>query len=790
MKFTLNWLKRHLKTEASVDAIVNKLNQLGLEVEGVIDSGAIYKGFVVAEIIDANKHRDSDRLTVCQVDTGKEVLQIVCGAPNARSGIKVILAQVGAVIPANGLVIKKSTIRGVESNGMLCSYEELQLPGSGDGIVELTDGVIGTSAADFFGINDTIIEVAITPNRGDCAGVYGIARDLAAAGIGKLLSDTVNAVQTNNTKLPIDAAIQAKSKCREILFCYGKNLLHTISVDNTYVKLLNNIGYTSKNALVDISNYVMFDTGRPNHIYDADKIVGGVVVRNSHADEKFVAIGGVEYLLPEGLLVIADQDKILSVAGVIGGETSKVTDATKNILIEVADFDADTVMKSGRALGIVTDSRFRFERNVDHDSGMRSINSIISLIVEKCGGEFFNIISVRGDSPIPSGIIDFDPQHVEKIAGISIEREAVFASLEKLGFIKLNDTNAGNIKVPSWRVFDVVGAADLVEEVLRIYGLENIPLQDLPYVPMRKCSHDYNNKIRDRLLNRNLTEVISWSFTSNEIARVFALDDLLILRNPIASSMDVMRPSMICSFIPVLQKNIARGTHNIGMFEIGSVYSLSYDINQTMVVSGLRSGLVEEKSVHCSSRAVDFFDVKDDVLSVLSEFNIDLSRYAVTRDVPTYYHPTRSAVFKLGKNIAAFCGELHPRIVDMLKIDSSAVYGFEIFLDNIPKTKIAHKQQQLFDYQSINRDFSFVVQRDLPVAEIIRSVHSLKIDLLDEIKIFDVYEGESIDDNLKSVGLTVRIQPKTATLTEAEIDAIAQRIVQRLATAHDAYLRH
>lgn len=791
MKFTLKWLKHHLKTGAQLDEIISKLNQIGLDVKETIDNRQIYGKFLIAQILHVAPHPNSNKLQICEVHNGKEILQIVCGANNARAGITVVLAPIGSVIPANGMYIKKSVIRGVESNGMLCSASELCIGQDNDCIIELLDGKVGDSFAEYYGLDDIIIELSLTPNRGDCASVLGIARDLAATGIGSFMPNfTKEVIQTENSlNNKITVKLVDTELCNEFCYIYGEQLNNRTTINNSKFYMLKNIGYEPKSLLVDISNFMMFDLGRPNHVYDADKISGEVVVRKSVAGEKFKAIGGIEYVLHDDFLVIADQEKILSLAGIIGGEDSKVTEETTSILIEIADFDAEAVMKAGRAFGIITDARFRFERRIDFANTRSFAYNMLSFVKNCCGGNFSEVNILKGKDKKPIGLIDFEPSIVNKVVGIEISEVEIYSILEKLGFTKQEE----KIQVPSWRVFDVTNSLDLVQEVLRIYGLANIKSYDLPYnfVAVDVIAQRLS-KIQNNLFCRNMTEVISWSFVSEKIAKHFTKkDNLLLVQSPISNDMAVMRPSILCSFIPIINKNMARKNDTLNIFELGAVYSKEYSTYQIKVIAGLRSGNIVEKNVHCLERSADFFDIKDDVMAVLSEFNIGISKYIITRDVPSYYHPTRSASIELGKNKIAFLGELHPKIITDLEIAQRKLLCFEIFLENIPQSKVNYSKAkaQIFDYQSVNRDFAFLIKRDMPVGDLIRVIKSLKIEVIEQVKLFDIYEGKGIEAGFKSVGVSVKIQPRVATMTDQEIDYISQQIITRLAKDLNASLR-
>ena len=826
MKFTLKWLKQWLKTEAKLEEIVERLNQIGLEVESVVNNAEIYNDFTLAKIIEVNKHPNAEKLQICKVDNGKEILQIICGASNAREEIEVVLAPIGAKIPSNNLVIKRAKIRGIESEGMLCSASELCLGKSdnNEGIIELSGSKAGQSFAEFYGLDDVIIEISITPNRGDCSGVLGIARDLAATGIGEFIElprsqsfrNDGNNFKTIDIVMENNGALSAMELCHEYSYVLGKGLKNKFKSDAKYLKFLRSVGYESKGAIVDISNFIMFDTGRPNHIYDADKITGNNInIRIGKGGESFREIGGiVDRKIVGSPCVIADDEKILSLAGVIGGDDSKVNSDTTNILIELASFDPDSIARQRSqflpALTEDTDASFRFRRGVDRENSEIVLQRMIELLQEECGGQFTEIKTIV-NSRIDDKYIIFNLMDIEKISGVKIPHEICVKILTKLGFsIDLLDKNQPliyNAKVPSWRILDINGSADLVEEILRVYNLDNINAQSLSYIfPKANKIEKIREISRIKLLHRGLTEVISWSFVNKELADIFREEyNLVEIENPISSEMSVMRPSIICSMIPIVKKNIARNILNFGVFEVGSIYSndessinkdinatkdvSSYGFDQIRMIAGLRIGYIEEKGVHSTGRLVDFFDIRDDVMSYIEEYGIGSDKCSISKDVSSYYHPNKAASINInGKKIAYF-GQLHPAVIKALDIDHDNIYCFEIFLDNVASVDLRKKRKKIFDFQHITRDFAFLVDKNLPAGELVQAIESLHIPEIEEIKIFDIYQGEGIEDNLKSIGLSIKIQPQTGTMTDHDIEQITNAIVQAISNEYSAKLR-
>lgn len=788
MKFTLAWLKKYLKTEASVVEITNTLTNLGLEVEEVTDKAKIYQSFKVAEIVEAEKHPDAERLKICKVNTGKEILQIVCGAPNARAGIKVVLAPIGTKIPVNGMEIKASKIRGVESSGMLCSAEELGLNGDGEGILELAnDAMVGQKFAEFAGLDEVIFHIGLTPNRGDAASVYGIARDLSATDLGKLALIQGDNFTKENIESKIKVSIEDKSGCYEFLGRYiagVKNLPHAGDITKT----LQLIGSGSKTALVDISNYTMLEFGRPNHMYDADKIRGNIRVRKAKNKEKFIPLGGEEVLLDEDVLVVADDEKILAVAGVIGGELSKVDENTKNIFIEVANFNPIEVARAGRKLNINTDARYRFERRVDAGISEFFINYLTEKVLTNCGGEASYLVKAYGEQPEHISEIEFSTGIINKVAGFEIAEDEVYKILKKLGF----EITENKVKVPTHRRGDIVSEVDLVEEVLRVYGFENIPTHDISI----KASELFNpkqekeSKISERLRLKNLDEVISWSFMNEQTAQSFGFTNLIMLENPISSELSVMRPTIMANLLGFAAKNQARGFNDFGLFEKGNIFKKEYKDLQATCISGIRVGNTGAKSVHKGERKVDFYDAKSDVFAICSEAFLNPENLILTKDVPQYYHPHRSAAFKLGNKLIAFAGEIHPDILKSFDIKENVI-GFEVFLENMPKTnpKNTKSKLELSDLQVVNRDFAFIVDKDIEAQSILKVIKSVNKALIENVSIFDVYSGKGVEEGKKSIALSIRIQPKERTLLDEEIDKICTDIVNEASFKCGAILR-
>jgi len=779
MKFTINWLKEHLDITTSIDVVIDKLTAVGLEVEEVINKGEVLAPFKVAEIINTKPHPDADKLKICTVNTGNggENLQIVCGAENARTGIKVVLATVGVNIPNGDFKIKKSKIRGVESNGMMCSQAELGLGDDHSGIIELDETAeVGKSFADIVG-GDIYIEIAITPNRGDCLGVRGIARDLAAAGCGTLKPLKYNEPPTTVETPEFIKFLETNHKdCPLFLGRYFKEVKNTESPKWLKDKL-ESIGLKSISALVDITNYICYDLNRPLHVFDADKIQGNLTIRPSKKGEKFTALDDETYTLEDDMIAIADDSGVISLGGVIGGASTSCTTETTNVLLEVALFNPITIAKTARALKIETDAKHRFERSVDPAFAMEAVEIASDLIVRLCGGETSGI-SIAGQEPKWERTISFNPEKIKKLTGVEVDEKRALDILDSLGFDIEGEDNMWVITPPSWRQ-DIDGEADIVEEIMRIYGYEDIPEIRLNTLHLPACNesleHKRNRAIKNSLASRGLKEACTWSFIKEDFAKLFGADNPeLKLSNAISSEMDYMRPSLLPNLISAVAKNSARGFSNLALFEMGNQFSAPTPEGHMLAVSGIRSGENAEKNIY-ENRKVDIFDAKTDIFSILKQAGLNPP---IEATAPSWYHPARSGTFRLGKNILGYFGEIHPSILKGLKIKTTVV-GFELFLDNLPKPKEwkAKKPLVSFYLQTVERDFAFLVDIDTPAEEIIKAVKKADKKLISKASLFDVYVGDKVGDDKKSIAVAVTLQPTDKTLTDEEIEAISQNIV-------------
>ena len=784
MKFTYNWLSSYIKLNVDLKELAQTLSNIGLEVEEITNKGSIYSQFILAEITDTAEHPNADKLKVCKVDNGKEHLQIVCGAGNARAGIKVVLAPIGSVIPQNNMTIKASKIRGVESQGMLCSESELLLGSDSDGIIEINDkdAVVGMNFADFRGFNDIIIDVTLTPNRGDCASLYGIARDIAAAGIGQLSPKfydfySYNFKFKNTTSIPFKASIEDKENCQEIAFCHIKNIDNTSDVDKHICSLFNLLEITSRTALVDISNFAMYEYGRPNHIYDADKIDGNITVRPSREGEKFISLEDKEYTLPQGILVIADDKKVLSIAGVIGGSESKVDEDTRNIVVEVANFHPEQIAKSIRILDVKTESSFRFERRIDYGNIAFFMQYIVKLIQQYCGGVVAGSIFLQGRALDYVKQVQLDYKEIEKILGIKVEKEKIDKILEKLGFYKEKE----KLNIPTWRQGDIIDNADIAEEIIRMEGVESSKQIDYSYYAkdLKPQTADFLELFRNVLTNRGINEVISWSFISQNHAELFADKPLIKVANPISIELSTMRCSIIPRLLRISKNNIDRGLRDLSFFEAGKIFHKNKDnkMFEENCLALLRVGNAVKKGVFAEQRKFDFYDVKDDLYSLLSEIKISDDKLSIKKEAKPYYHPGKSASFYLGQRLIAYAGELHPKLMDEFGIKNQ-VCCMEVFYDNLPNKNL-DKCSPLFpsELPSVSRDFAFFIYNHIESIEIIKAIKSLKIDIVDDINIFDVYEKNEENEHRKSIAFNIRLQPKDKTLVEQEIENISAQII-------------
>jgi phenylalanyl-tRNA synthetase beta chain len=799
MKFTLSWLKEHLDTTATLTEITDALTGLGLEVEGVSDPSEKLAAFTVAEIIEATAHPDADRLRVCQVDTGAGMVQVVCGAPNARAGLRGVFVPPGAYVPGIDLTLSKAKIRGVDSAGMMCSSRELEIGDDHDGIVELAGTpALGSPAAAALGLDDPVIDIAITPNRGDCLGVRGIARDLAARGLGQL--KPVMPAQVKGTfGAPISIALDFHADnlaCPHFIGRLIRGVKNGESPD-WLKKKLTAMGLRPISALVDITNFMLLDRNRPLHVFDADAIAGNLTVRLSQDGQKLTALDGRDYALGAGAVVIADDDGVLSLGGIMGGETTGCTDATVNVLLEAAWFDPLAIAATGRRLGIESDARYRFERTVDPASTAPGIEAATQLIMEICGGEASELV-VAGEAPVRALAIPFAPADVHRLGGVDMPGTRARDILEALGFETTLATGGLTVQVPSWRP-DVSMAADLVEEVLRVEGYDAIPSVSLtrvgaiakPVVSLRQRRRSFT---RRALAARGLDESVNFSFIGERDAALFGGGiPALKLANPISSELTDMRPSTLPALIAAAGRNLARGFTDHGLFEIGPVYSDLTPEGQQWVAGGIRAGQTGPRHWMESPRPVDVFDAKGDALAALEECGAPVASLQASPEVPAWYHPGRGGTLRLGpKTVLAAFGEIHPRVLAAMDVDGPVV-GFELFLDAIPAPRSkGGKARSALDpspFQMVERDFAFVVDAGVTAQALIRAIVGADKALIADARVFDVYAGKGVEEGKVSLAVTVALQPTKATLTDAEIEAVGKKIIAAAEKTTGATLR-
>jgi phenylalanyl-tRNA synthetase beta chain len=800
MKFTLSWLKEHLDTDASLSEIVDRLTMIGLEVERVEDKAALLKPFVIASVISAEKHPNADRLRVCMVDVGDgNPIQVVCGAPNARAGMKGVFSAPGAFIPGKNITLQVGTIRGVESRGMLMSEAELQLSDNHDGIIDLpADAPVGKGYADYAALGEPVIEFNLTPNRPDCTGVNGIARDLGATSIGTFKDRTVKPVAS---KFPCPVTVTIKAPALSPAF--GLRLVRGVkngpSPDWLQKRLLA-IGLRPINTLVDITNFITYDRGRPLHVFDAKKVRGNLVVRRAKNGETLKALDGKSYTLDEAMCVIADDNGVESLAGIMGGEESGCDANTTDVLIESALWDPLNVAQTGRKLGINSDARYRFERGVDPAFTVPGLDLAAQMVQELAGGESSEIF-MAGDPTPKEKVIDFPMSELPRLTGLKLPIADVRRVLGKLGFFAAGQADKVKVAVPSWRP-DVEGKADIVEEVVRIVGVDQVPSTPFPRGEQARKRvltpiQNRTRKAKRALAARGLTEAVTWSFVSKREAELFGGGSAaLALANPIAAELSDMRPSLIPGLVTAAQKNADRGFADVALFEVGQVFKGDRPEDQLTAATGLRRALASASGIgrHWSgTKPVDVFDAKADVFAVLSAAGAPMQALQIVPGGPAWFHPGRSGIVQIGpQNILGHFGELHPRVLEALKAEGPLV-AFELILEKIPDAKAkptkAKPMLELSPFQPVERDFAFVVERNVRAADIVRAATSVDKKLITNVTVFDVYEGKGIDPDKKSIAIAVTMQPREKTMTDAEIDALGQRIVAEVGKKTGGILR-
>lgn len=801
MKFTINQLKKHLNTTASAEEICKKLTAIGLELESFEDKAASFAPFKVAFVEKAEKHPDADKLQICSVKTENGTIQVVCGAPNARAGMKAIFAPDGTYIPGLDVTLKKTKIRGVESNGMLVSEKEMLLSEDHKGIIEVNENFpIGTPMAEIYGINEQLIEIGLTPNRVDCAGVRGIARDLAAAGLGTLIPQDESSI-SGTFESPVNVKIEDTEGCPLFLGRYFRNIKNGPSPkwlqDN-----LQAVGLRPISALVDITNLLSHDQCRPLHVYDADKLSGDILVRKTKSGEEFDALNDKHYSVSEGAVGITDNSGIIGLGGIMGGTSTGCDENTVNMFLECAYFTPMRIARGGRDNGIESDARYRFERGIDPAFTFTGIEIATRLILELCGTDNTEISHVvqAGALPAWERSIDYPYALVKKLCGIDIEKAQQIEILQNLGFTLTDAGETATVAPPSWRG-DIEGKADLVEEIVRIYGYDKLEAVSVRSEKAVTSAAETQTLERTRIARaamcvRGLDECVTWSFMDADKAGIFGSNDnpALALLNPISNDLNTMRPSILPNLIDAARRNTDRGFSDLGLCEVGPVFAGSNINDQNYMASGIRTGQIRPRQWAQDSalRDVDLYDAKADVFAVLETLGAPAANAQITRETPSYYHPGRSGALRLGKNVLAYFGEIHPAVLEDMDIKDKVV-GFEIFLQNIPaarkKDSTAKPLLSLSAFQPLTRDFAFIVKDSIAAEDLVRAAKSADKSLITDAQIFDVYCGKGVEEGFKSLALTITIQPVEATLSDEQIEGIMASVINAVAEKTGATLR-
>ena len=791
MKFTLSWLKDHLDTDADVAKVAVAMTMAGLEVEHVLDASAKLAPFSVARIVEAVQHPNADRLRVCQVDTKDGRKEIVCGAPNARAGLTTIYAPIGTYIPGTGITLEPRPVRGVVSNGMLCSAAELELAGDSEGILELADNLaVGMPAADVFGA-EPVIDFEVTPNRPDWLGVAGIARDLAAAGLGTLRDLSVSPVEGKFPN-PIDIRVDASGACP----MFAGRLIRGVKNGPSPAWLqekLKGVGLRPINALVDVTNFMCYDRARPLHVYDAAKLTGGFIeARLGREGESLEALDGKTYKVSPEMCAIADGSGAIGLGGVMGGAGTGCSEETTDVFVESAWFDPIRTAETGRRLSLFSEAQYRFARGVDPGFVVPGLELATRLIMELCGGEPSHV-QVAGAQPAGTPGFEFDPEYVQRLSGLTVARERSLDILSALGFTIKGAGEKVQITPPSWRR-DVDGPADLVEEVARIEGYAALPSEPLPPVAFKPSGVLTPRQVRVRTARRALAalgfqETVGWSFTARKTAELFGGgQDALVLANPIAAELDCMRPSALPGLIEAAGRNAARGFPDVALFEIGPVFAGDRPNDQRTTVAAI----VAPHGRGAENDSV--FTLKADLFALLDELNAPTGSLQIAQGAASpWWRPGRSARLQLGpKAVLAEFGEIHPRVLKAMDVEGP-VYAFEIWLEAVPEPKKKAVKTRpalsLSPLMPLSRDFAFVLDQDRPAGEVARAAASADKALVADVRVFDVYQGPGVADGMKSVAIEVVIQPRDKTLTDAEIEALSARIVAAVEKACNAKLR-
>ena len=818
MKFTLSWLKTHLDTFSAVDVLATKLTDIGLEVESIHNPGEALAPFLIAQIISAEQHPNADRLRVCQVNIGTETVQVVCGAPNARAGLKTVFGAPGTFVPGANITLKISKIRDVESRGMLCSGKELQLTEESDGIMELPENApVGSSFAEFANLNDPVFEIKLTPNRADCNGVRGIARDLAAAGMGKLKPLSITPI-TGTFKSPVGVNLSFndsdKSACPLFIGRSIKGVKNGPS-PKWLQDRLTSIGLKPISALVDITNFMAFDHARPLHVFDASKLSGNLQVRVAKQGEKIIALNEKEYVLDETITVIADDAKAHAIAGIMGGLESGCLDSTTEVFLECAYFDPARTTLAGRKLNIISDARYRFERGVDIGFMRDATELATQLILQYCGGEASELV-ISGNEIAPKRTTTLRPDRCKTLGGMDVSVAEQKQILESLGCKVSAVSGIIDVTFPSWRPDlgysagavvhplggtersrqNIIGEADCVEEILRIKGYDAIHATSLskPTALTVSAFSPQQKKVavmRRALASRGLLETVTWSFMPSAWGKRFAtLHPSSHIQNPISADLDVLRPSILPNLLMAAKRNADKGFNDAGLFEIGPIYKSAKAEDQFTVAAALRMGTTP-RSWNNPSRNVDVFDAKADALNALESVKAPTGNLQILPEAPSYFHPGRSGVLRLGPSVLAHFGEIHPAILAAADI-SHAVIGMEVFIDALPAQKETGPAKSLADMpdlQPVQRDYAFILEQYVAADKLLKAIRAADKDLIANVELFDVYEGKGVQEGHKSLAVSVTLQPRQKTLTDAELDAFSAKVIAAALKATGASLR-
>jgi phenylalanyl-tRNA synthetase beta chain len=800
MKFTLSWLKEHLDTDEPLEKLADKLTMIGLEVENIEDKAKALSPFSIARVISAEQHPNADRLRVCMVDTGDGAapVQVVCGAPNARAGLVSVFSPPGTFIPGKNITLGVGTIRGVESRGMLCSAAELQISEDHDGIMELpADAPVGKGYAEWAGLGDPMLEINLTPNRQDCTGVHGIARDLAAADMGKFKDPAPKQIK-GEFPCPVQVKIEDEKLCPGFALRLVRGVKNGPSPE-WLQKRLTSIGLRPINALVDITNFMTFDRARPLHVFDAKKVKGNLTVRRAR-NETVIALDGKTYALDDTVCVIADERGVESIAGIMGGEASGCDENTTDVLIESALWNEINIAQTGRKLGVNSDARYRFERGVDPAFMVPGLELATKLVLDLCGGSPSESVVV-GKAFGDDRIVDFPLTEVKRLAGIEVPLTEMRRILGHLGFMVAGSGPVVKIAVPSWRT-DVHGKADIVEEIVRIVGVDKVPMTpfergDAARKPVLTPIQIRTRRAKRALAARGMVEAVTWSFISRPHAELFGGGQAeLALANPIAADLSDMRPSLLPGLVAAAQSNANRGYQDVALFEVGQVFKGDRPENQMVAAAGVRHGFASSTGIgrHWSgSAAADALDAKADAFAVLAAAGAPMQALQIVPGGAGWLHPGRSGTIQIGpQNVLGYFGELHPRTLEALGADGPLI-AFEVILDRIPDAKKkptrAKPVLELSAFQPVSRDFAFIVDRAVKAGDIVRSAQAVDKKLITDVTVFDVYEGKGIDPGKKSVAIAVTIQPREKTLTDQEIDAVAAKIVAEVTKKTGGVLR-